>query len=63
MDPSAFDWSSYLAKTNATAAPSHLFNESTPVSRHGFRTCMKLEAVDRKNPDLVSFLSRYEYGN
>jgi len=48
-----FNWQSYLLETGSVAAPEDLFYDPPPVPRHSFRTCMKLEAVDRKNPDLV----------
>ena len=57
MDVETFNWESYLSKTNSTVIPDHMFYEPPPVARHGFRTCMKLEAVDRKNPDLVCVAS------
>jgi len=47
-----FNWEKYLKKCGAKAAPEHLFNEVQPTS-HGFKIGMKLEAVDRKNPDLI----------
>ncbi|KAK3710159.1 hypothetical protein QZH41_010559, partial [Actinostola sp. cb2023] len=47
-----FVWQKYLKKQSSVAAPEHLFS---PVSkkRHGFEMGMKLEAIDRKNPDLI----------
>ncbi|KAM7452023.1 lethal(3)malignant brain tumor-like protein [Porites harrisoni] len=47
-----FYWEKYLKKYGAKAAPEHLFKEVQPTS-HGFKVGMKLEAVDRKNPDLI----------
>lgn len=47
-----FNWEKYLKKCNAKAAPEHLFREVQPTL-HGFKIGMKLEAVDRKNPDLI----------
>ena len=44
-------------KTQSKAAPSHLFYDPPSVSRHAFRISMKLEAIDRKNPDLVCVAS------
>ncbi|EDO39278.1 predicted protein, partial [Nematostella vectensis] len=50
--PKDFNWEKYLKKQNATAAPEHLFTPVSPT-KHGFKTGMKLEAIDRKNPDLI----------
>ncbi|XP_078362086.1 lethal(3)malignant brain tumor-like protein 4 [Oculina patagonica] len=47
-----FNWEKYLKKCGAKAAPEHLFREVQPTL-HGFKIGMKLEAVDRKNPDLI----------
>lgn len=47
-----FSWPDYLDKTGCKAAPAHLFHSPSPTL-HGFTTNMKLEAVDRKNPDLI----------
>ena len=52
MDKDSFSWSKYLYDTGCEAAPSHLFRDVEPAT-HGFKTNMKLEAVDRKNPDLI----------
>nr|XP_058973219.1 lethal(3)malignant brain tumor-like protein 3 [Pocillopora verrucosa]XP_058973220.1 lethal(3)malignant brain tumor-like protein 3 [Pocillopora verrucosa]XP_058973221.1 lethal(3)malignant brain tumor-like protein 3 [Pocillopora verrucosa] len=47
-----FNWEKYLKKCGAKAAPENLFREVQPTL-HGFKVGMKLEAVDRKNPDLI----------
>ncbi|XP_028402346.1 lethal(3)malignant brain tumor-like protein 1 isoform X2 [Dendronephthya gigantea] len=52
MTASNFSWEKYLKDTNAIAAPDHLFKPPSPT-RHGFKENMKLEAIDRKNPDLI----------
>ncbi|KAJ7354960.1 lethal(3)malignant brain tumor-like protein [Desmophyllum pertusum] len=52
MSPSEFNWDKYLKICEATAAPGHLFRPVLPT-KHGFKTGMKLEAVDRMNPDLI----------
>ncbi|XP_066915395.1 lethal(3)malignant brain tumor-like protein 4 [Clytia hemisphaerica] len=57
IDPKDFEWSTYLMKTQSKAAPANLFFDTPPVSRHAFRISMKLEAIDRKNPDLVCVAS------
>ncbi|EDO39310.1 predicted protein, partial [Nematostella vectensis] len=49
---SDFNWETYLTKMKALPAPSHLFKPVSPT-KHGFKTGMKLEAIDRKNPDLI----------
>ncbi|XP_053142349.1 lethal(3)malignant brain tumor-like protein 3 isoform X2 [Hemicordylus capensis] len=49
-----FNWSSYLKKCKAQAAPKSLFeNQNTTVIPSGFRVGMKLEAVDKKNPAFI----------
>ncbi|KAH0622298.1 hypothetical protein JD844_024478 [Phrynosoma platyrhinos] len=49
-----FNWSAYLKKCKAQAAPKSLFeNQNTTVIPSGFRVGMKLEAVDRKNPTFI----------
>lgn len=53
IKPEDFSWPSYLKLTESIAAPENAFYTPHPVGRHNFRTCMKLEAIDRKNPDLV----------
>ncbi|XP_069050553.1 MBT domain-containing protein 1 isoform X2 [Lepisosteus oculatus] len=45
-----FKWFDYLRETGSIAAPVKLFNK---VPNHGFRTGMKLEAVDLMEPRLV----------
>lgn len=47
-----FNWEKYLKKSGTKAAPEHLFKPIQPTV-HGFKVGMKLEAVDRKNPDLI----------
>ncbi|RXN14905.1 lethal(3)malignant brain tumor 4 isoform X1 [Labeo rohita] len=49
-NPEHFIWEDYMEDTGASAAPSQAFNVRSP---HGFRTHMKLEAVDRRNPMLI----------
>ena len=44
-----FSWDLYLAKTSASAVPPRAFKPRNPV---GFKTGMKLECVDPKNPQL-----------
>ncbi|XP_048869778.1 MBT domain-containing protein 1 isoform X2 [Brienomyrus brachyistius] len=46
-----FKWFDYLRETGSIAAPVKLFNKEVP--NHGFRTGMKLEAVDLMEPRLV----------
>jgi hypothetical protein len=45
-----FSWDLYLAKTSASAVPPRAFKPRNPV---GFKTGMKLECVDPKNPQLI----------
>lgn len=45
-----FAWDIYLAKTGATAVPPRAFKPRSPV---GFKTGMKLECVDPRNPQLI----------
>ncbi|XP_068682638.1 lethal(3)malignant brain tumor-like protein 4 isoform X1 [Montipora foliosa] len=56
MSPSDFSWENYLKACEAKAAPEELFK---PISttKHGFKTGMKIEAVDRMNPDLICVAS------
>ncbi|XP_029187358.2 lethal(3)malignant brain tumor-like protein 3 isoform X1 [Acropora millepora] len=56
VSPSEFSWEKYLKICEAKAAPEHLFKPISPV-KHGFKTGMKLEAVDRMNPDLICVAS------
>eukprot|EP00794_Sanderia_malayensis_P011085 gene11085-12253_t len=51
-----FDWEKYLAETKSVAAPEKLFKK-VPETTHKFTTNMKLEAVDKKNPDLTCVAS------
>ncbi|KAJ7992253.1 hypothetical protein DPEC_G00276600 [Dallia pectoralis] len=46
-----FRWFDYLRETGSVAAPVKLFNKEVP--NHGFRSGMKLEAVDLMEPRLV----------
>ncbi|KAM6957390.1 MBT domain-containing protein 1-like [Aplochiton taeniatus] len=46
-----FRWFEYLRDTNSVAAPVTLFNKEVP--NHGFRSGMKLEAVDLMEPRLI----------
>ncbi|KAG5280286.1 hypothetical protein AALO_G00087270 [Alosa alosa] len=46
-----FKWFDYLRETGSVAAPVKLFNKEVP--NHGFRSGMKLEAVDLMEPRLV----------
>lgn len=49
-----FNWSMYVKNCRGQLAPKHLFKSlNTSVTPSGFRTGMKLEAVDRKNPSLI----------
>ncbi|XP_071451678.1 lethal(3)malignant brain tumor-like protein 3 isoform X2 [Hetaerina americana] len=53
-DGPCFNWASYLKQCRAQAAPRHLFaKKAYSICPTGFRTAMKLEAVDRKNQSLV----------
>lgn len=45
-----FVWDNYLAKTGSTAVPPRAFKPRSPV---GFKTGMKLECVDPRNPQLI----------
>ncbi|KAK3710166.1 hypothetical protein QZH41_010560 [Actinostola sp. cb2023] len=49
---SEFSYQSYLEDQTAEAVPSYLF-KTVSHTRHGFEVGMKLEAIDRKNPDLI----------
>lgn len=50
-----FNWGNYLRMTRTVAAPKSCFvnNQERPIIPSGFRTGMKLEAVDKKNSSLV----------
>lgn len=54
-----FNWGNYLRMTRTVAAPKSCFvnNQEKPVIPSGFRTGMKLEAVDKKNSSLVCVAS------
>lgn len=45
-----FSWDQYLARTASTAVPPRAFKPRSPV---GFKTGMKLECVDPRNPQLI----------
>lgn len=52
----ASSWPMFLLKTlnNAEVSPPHIFmDEPTTPSRNYFEAGMKLEAVDKKNPQLI----------
>ncbi|XP_062841333.1 lethal(3)malignant brain tumor-like protein 3 [Trichomycterus rosablanca] len=49
-----FNWNMYVKNCRGQLAPKHFFKSlNTSVTPSGFRTGMKLEAVDRKNPSLI----------
>uniref|UniRef100_A0A8C2JIP3 L3MBTL histone methyl-lysine binding protein 1b n=1 Tax=Cyprinus carpio TaxID=7962 RepID=A0A8C2JIP3_CYPCA len=53
-----FNWNTYVKNCRGQLAPKHLFKSlNTSVTPSGFRAGMKLEAVDRKNPSLICFLT------
>ncbi|XP_047130687.1 lethal(3)malignant brain tumor-like protein 3 isoform X1 [Hydra vulgaris] len=56
MDSETFCWKDYLLLTGSEAAPESCFRK-LPSPTHGFQINMKLEAIDRKNPDLVCVAS------
>ena len=45
-----FSWDRYLVKTGASAVPPRAFKPRSPI---GFKTGMKLECVDPRNPQLI----------
>ncbi|XP_014205179.1 lethal(3)malignant brain tumor-like protein 3 [Copidosoma floridanum] len=49
-DAKAFSWDEYLKSTNSIAAPARAFKQRTPC---GFKRGMKLEAVDKRLPQLI----------
>ncbi|XP_031574253.1 lethal(3)malignant brain tumor-like protein 3 [Actinia tenebrosa] len=49
---SEFDFDFYIKDQGSEAVPSNLFKQVSQT-RHGFKVDMKLEAIDRKNPDLI----------
>lgn len=52
----ASSWPMFLLKTlhNAAVSPSHIFRSEPPTpSKNYFEVGMKLEAVDKKNPQLI----------
>ncbi|XP_059837528.1 lethal(3)malignant brain tumor-like protein 3 isoform X2 [Hypanus sabinus] len=49
-----FNWPTYLKMCKAQAVPKSLFeNQNTTITPLGFRLGMKLEAVDKKNPEFI----------
>lgn len=49
-DPKQFTWDSYLRETKSIAAPSRVLKQRPPC---GFKRGMKIEAVDKRVPQLV----------
>ncbi|XP_046424366.1 lethal(3)malignant brain tumor-like protein 3 isoform X2 [Neodiprion virginianus] len=49
-DPKAFTWEVYLRETRSVAAPARAFKQRPPC---GFKRGMKLEAVDKRVPQLI----------
>lgn len=52
----ASSWPMFLLKTlhNAEVSPPHIFRSEPPTpSKNNFEVGMKLEAVDKKNPQLI----------
>ncbi|CAG5109207.1 Similar to L3MBTL3: Lethal(3)malignant brain tumor-like protein 3 (Homo sapiens) [Cotesia congregata] len=49
-DSKSFTWDAYLRETRSVAAPSRAFKQRAPL---GFKRGMKLEAVDRRVPQLI----------
>lgn len=49
-DPKSFSWDIYLKGTSSVAAPSRAFKQRPPC---GFKRGMKLEAVDKRLPQLI----------
>ncbi|XP_078069846.1 lethal(3)malignant brain tumor-like protein 3 isoform X2 [Mustelus asterias] len=49
-----FNWPIYLKMCKAQAVPKSLFeNQNTTITPLGFRVGMKLEAIDKKNPEFI----------
>ncbi|XP_072355313.1 lethal(3)malignant brain tumor-like protein 3 [Scyliorhinus torazame] len=49
-----FNWPTYLRMFKAQAVPKSLFeNQNTTITPLGFRVGMKLEAIDKKNPEFI----------
>lgn len=49
LNPSAFDWNSYLKETKSCAAPANCFKQSRLPPVNEFEPGMKLEALDPRN--------------
>ncbi|XP_033219397.1 lethal(3)malignant brain tumor-like protein 3 isoform X3 [Belonocnema kinseyi] len=49
-DSKSFTWDSYLRETQSTAAPARAFKQRSPC---GFKRGMKLEAVDKRVPQMI----------
>ncbi|XP_058797156.1 lethal(3)malignant brain tumor-like protein 3 [Phymastichus coffea] len=49
-DAKSFSWDAYLKSTGSIAAPSRAFKQRPPCA---FKRCMKLEAVDKRLPQLI----------
>ncbi|KAM9632885.1 LOW QUALITY PROTEIN: lethal(3)malignant brain tumor-like protein 4 [Trichechus inunguis] len=49
-DPEKFSWTEYLEATQTNAVPAKVFEMRLP---HGFLPNMKLQVVDRRNPELI----------
>ncbi|XP_014468814.1 PREDICTED: lethal(3)malignant brain tumor-like protein 3 isoform X1 [Dinoponera quadriceps] len=49
-DPKSFTWDAYLKETRMMAAPARAFKQRAPC---GFKRGMKLEAVDKRVPQLI----------
>lgn len=49
-DVKSFSWDAYLLQTNSVAAPARAFKPRPPI---GFKKGTKLEAVDKRLPQLV----------
>ncbi|XP_012282792.1 lethal(3)malignant brain tumor-like protein 3 isoform X2 [Orussus abietinus] len=49
-DPKTFTWDAYLRDTSSVAAPARAFKQRPPC---GFKRGMKLEAVDKRVPQLI----------
>ena len=56
MKGKPFSWTKYLEETGCESVPDFVFRDRSQKA-HGFTTEMKLEAVDRKNPDLICVAS------
>lgn len=49
-DPKSFTWDAYLRETRSMVAPARAFKQRPPC---GFKRGMKLEAVDKRVPQLI----------